>query len=135
MTIHTSPTFKVILVSENINYRNILASKLRLENFHIELALGGFHLLHLLEKEKDINMLICHGDMNDMSALEMIAMARQGKPKQELPIVFIAPIMQEDEVSELISIGANEYMIQTSNFNHIIERTQKYFQQMKVNAA
>ena len=46
-----APTFKICILSENTTFRNILASKLRLENFDVEFSDGGFHILHLLEKQ------------------------------------------------------------------------------------
>jgi PleD family two-component response regulator len=134
MAIYT-PTFKLILASENITYRNNLASKLRAENFDVELATGGFHLLHLLEKDDNINIVICNGDMNDMAAFEIISLVRESKDKEILPIVFISKAPYPDEVGELFSVGINEYIVQTPSFGHVIERAQKYFQQMKGNAA
>ena len=135
MAIIKAFTFKIFIASENISFRNILASKLRLDNFDVEFASGGFHLLHILEKQKDIHMIICNGDMNDMSAHEIILMIRQSKSKTELPIVCISQGNSEEEVYDLILNGANEYIVQTGNFNTIIERAHKYMQQLKGNAA
>lgn len=122
-----APTFKICIMSENINFRNILASKLRLENFDVEFADGGFHMLHLLEKNRDtFNMIICNEDMKDMPAFETISMIRQTKSKTELPILFISKSGTEEEICDMIFNGANEYIIQTANYRPIIERAQKY---------
>lgn len=136
MTIIKGPTFKVLIVSENINFRNILAGKLRMqEGFDVELADGGFHLLHLLERHRDINLVIFNEDMNDMSASEIISLIRLNKNKTELPILFISKNNNEEDICDLIFTGANDYIVQTANYMPIIERAQKYLQQMKLNAA
>lgn len=131
-------TFKIIIASEAANFRNILASKLRLDNFEVDLATGGFHMLHLLENVKDkeeINMIILNEDMHDMSAQEMIGLVRLSKSKSELPILFISKSSDEADICELVFSGANEYVVQTDNFNPILERAHKYLQNLKANAA
>jgi DNA-binding response OmpR family regulator len=127
--------FKIVIASENINFRNILASKLRLEGFFVEFVSGGFHLLHALEVHKNTDMIILNEDMSDMPSHEIISMLRNMKSKSELPVVFISKNGNEDEICELILTGANEYIIQTANFQPIVERAHKYFNQKKAHAA
>ena len=127
--------FKVLISSETINFRNILAGKLRLEGFEVEFATGGFHMLHILEKFTDYKMVIINEDMHDMSAQEMIGLIRLAKSKQELPILFISKNNSEEDICDMVFTGANEYIVQSSNFNPILERTHKYLQILKANAA
>ncbi len=135
MSIIKDDNFKVLIASETINFRNILSAKLRLESFDVELATSGFHLLHLLEKFSNYRMLIINEDMHDMSAQEMIALVRLSKSKLELPILFISKSSDEKDIYNLVLTGANEYIVQTPNFNPILERTHKYFQLFKSIAA
>ncbi len=136
MAIIKEQTFKILIASENMNFRNILAGKLRmLDNFEVEFATGGFHLLHLLEHKKDYNMIICNEDMNDMSAQEIISLVRLERAKAELPILFISKNGDEEEICDMVFMGANDYIVQTANFQPILERAQKYLHQMKANAA
>lgn len=127
--------FKVLISSETINFRNILAGKLRLEGFEVEFATGGFHMLHILEKFTDYKMVIINEDMHDMSAQEMIGLIRLAKSKQELPILFISKNNSEEDICDMVFTGANEYIVQSPNFNPILERAHKYLQILKVNAA
>lgn len=135
MTVIRGEAFKILIASEDIRFRDILASKLRMENFDVEFAAGGFHLLHLIENNKDLHMLILNQDMDDMPAMEIIALTRLHKNKQELPILFVSKSNTEEEIYDLILTGANEYIVQTTNFKSIIERAYKYLQQIKSNAA
>lgn len=127
--------FKIIISSETINFRNILAGKLRLEGFEVEFAVGGFHMMHILEKFTDCKMVIVNEDMHDMSAQEIIGLIRLIKSKQELPILFISKSNSEEEICDMIFAGANEYIVQSANFNPILERAHKYLQILKANAA
>lgn len=127
--------FKILIASEATNFRNILAGKLRLDNFEVEFATGGFHMLHLLERPLDYNMVIINEDMHDMSAPEMIGLIRLAKSKQELPILYISKDNKEENICDLVFIGANEYIVQTPNFKPILERAHKYHQILKANAA
>jgi DNA-binding response OmpR family regulator len=135
MAIKTRSNFNIVIVSENTNFRNVLSSKFRMENFDVEIATGGFHLLHLLEKEKGVNLIIFNGDMPDMTAFESITLIRDTKSKLELPILFIVKNIKEVDIAELISKGIIDFHPQTTDFNPIIERAQKYFHQMKLIAA
>ncbi len=135
MTIIKGFTFKVLILSENVSFRNILASKLRLDNFDVEFISGGFHLLNYLEKNRDVNMIIFNEDMPDMSAAEAISMVRMSKTKSEMPILFISKNNNEEEICDMIFNGANEYVVQTENFKPILERAHKYMSLIKQNAA
>lgn len=128
--------FKILIATEAMTFRNNLASKLRIDNFEVEFATSAFHMLHLLEQEKEpFHMVIINENMHDMSAIEMIGLVRLAKSKQELPILFISKSNDEEDICELVFTGANEYVVQTANFNPILERAHKYLHILKVNAA
>jgi PleD family two-component response regulator len=119
--------FKILILSENVQYRNTLASKLRIEGFTVEFAFGGFHFLHLIERYRgEFNMVICHENMIDMSADEIISMCRLTKAKSELPIVYISKDNDEEAVCDIILQGANEFVLHSNNMLPVIERARKY---------
>lgn len=124
--------FKILILSENVQYRNTLASKLRIEGFTVEFASGGFHLLHLIERYRnEFNMVICHENMLDMSADEIISMCRLSRTKAELPIVYISKNNDEEQVCDIIFQGANEFVLHSNNMLPVIERARKYLQAQK----
>jgi DNA-binding response OmpR family regulator len=123
--------FKILIVDENVQFRNTLASRLRLQGFNVEFATGGFHLLHILEKHRDCSLVIMHEDMLDMSAVEIISLVRTTKNKTDLPILFISHDHKEEEICEMILSGANEYIVKSENFQPIVDRAKKYFTLLK----
>lgn len=127
MPTYEEKDFKIIIVDENVQFRNTLASRLRMQGFHVEFASGGFHLMHTLEKHWDFNLIIIHENMDDMPAEEMIQLVRIHKTKTELPILFISASSSEEEICEMVLTGANEYIVKPKNPQPIIDRAQKYF--------
>lgn len=123
--------FKILIVDENVTFRNTLASRLRLVGYNVEFATGGFHLLHVLERNRDYGLLIFHEHMLDMPAEEMISLVRTQKNKSDLPILFISENSSEAEICDMVLTGANEYIVKTANFKPIIDRAQKYFTLLK----
>lgn len=123
--------FKIIIVDENVTFRNNLATRLRMQGFHVEFATGGFHLMHVLEKHWDFNLVILHENMEDMPADEIISLVRIHRNKNELPILFISANTTEEEICEMVLNGANEYIVQPNNFQPIVERAKKYFTLLK----
>lgn len=118
--------YKVFILSENITYRNNLASKLRIEGINVEFASGGFHFLHLLERNRsEVTMLVCHEDMLDMSAEEIISITRLSRPKNDLPILYISKNNDEENVCDMILNGANEFILQSNNMLPAVERIKK----------
>ena len=123
--------FKIVIVDENVTFRNNLATRLRMQGFHVEFATGGFHLLNTLEKHWDFNLIILHENMQDMPAEEMISLVRIHRNKAELPILFISATSTEEEICEMVLNGANEYIVQPNNFQPIVDRAKKYFTLLK----
>lgn len=127
MNVFKEKNFKILLIDENVQFRNTLASRLRMTGFHVEFASGGFHLVYLLEKNGDYNLIIIHENMGDMSAEEMVQLVRLHKTKTELPILFISAKSNEEEIFEMVLMGANEFIVTPKTPQPIIERAQKYF--------
>lgn len=123
--------FKILISDENIQFRNTLSMRLRLQGFNVECASGGFHLLHVLEKESDFSLVIVHENMMDMPAEEIISLIRTSKSRTELPILFISQSSDDKEIRDMIANGANEFIVKTSSLQPIIDKAKKYFTLLK----
>lgn len=128
----TEQDFNIIIVDENTNYRNQLASRLRLMGFYVEFATGGFHLLNMLEKEnKSYHLVIMHNGMHDMSAFEMTGLVRTFKNKSELPLLYLSRSVAPEELKEMVQFGINDFFQKTHEQHKIAEKVQKFFQNRK----
>lgn len=121
--------FNIIIADENTNYRNQLATRLRVMGFYVEFATGGFHLLNMLEKEnKHYHLVILHNNMHDMSAYEITGLIRTFKSKNELPLIYLSRSIAPEELTELIQFGINDIVQKTHEQHKIAEKAQKFFQ-------
>lgn len=115
---------QLLLIHPEIKERNDIASRLRINEFEVECAMGGFHALSLIEKHPYDIMLII-GDMEDMGASEIIMLIRNAKSKEELPILYSAQNATQKEIIEAIEIGANDFLAKTDQFNLLLEKIKK----------
>ena len=125
--------FKILIADDNVQYRNTMATRLRLQGLHIEISSGGFHLLNIIENAHDfMPIVIIHEDLSDMSALECILLIRTSKEPEKLPIIFISKDNSKEKIDEIISNGANEYFIESSVLQPIVESIKKVTTQLKL---
>jgi PleD family two-component response regulator len=117
---------KILIADENITYRNALATQLRFQGYNVDFASGGFHLLHILEQQKDYLLVIIHENMLDMSAEEIISLVRISKKREDLPILFISKDSDEQEVRKMILNGASEYIVRPPTFKPVVALARKY---------
>ena len=128
-----SKYLKILIADENVQHRNTLASRLRLIGIHVEIASGGFHLLNILENANDfVPFIIMHEDLSDMSALECILLTRTNYDPEKLPILFISRDNSKEKIDEIISNGANEYFVESTILQPIVESIKKFTTQMKL---
>lgn len=125
MAIITKKYHKILIVSDDAKFKNSLASPFRLQNFLIDLATGGFHLLSIMEERNDYSLIILYEDMSDMPAGEVISLLRLTKSQKDLPIIYVSKKNDESEIWDLLASGANEYIVHTGNFGPIIDKAKK----------
>ena len=113
-----------LLIHPVIKERNDIASRLRSNGFEVECAMGGFHALSLIEAHP-YDVLILIGDMEDMPALEIITLARNVKTKEELPILYSAHNVTQQDIIEAFEFGANDFLAKTDQFHLLLEKIKK----------
>ncbi len=126
MNVHSGTAFTILLASETPSYRNNLASSLRMQGYSVEVATGGFHLLHLIENSPDISLIIIHDDMFDMSGYEIVSLIRVSKSNKELPVIFISKDNNKEKFIKMLEVEANDYVVQTPIFQPVISTVKKY---------
>ena len=105
--------------------KNNISSRLRTQGFAVETPTGGFHALHLFEKDH-FHAVIVSGHMPDMSDMEIITLFRNAKHRDILPIIFVAQSEDEKEVMEAIEAGASVCIKKSDNFNVLVKSLKKY---------
>ena len=106
---------KILVLDENSTRKTNFASRLRTQNFDTVLATGGFHALHLLEKES-FAMIVIFDNMNDMSGEEILGLIRTKVPKDKLPVIYVSKNPDQAAILQLFEHGANDFVTYTPNF-------------------
>jgi len=117
---------KLLILDEDTNRKNNFASRLRSLEYDIELATGGFHALHLIEKFSYASVLI-FDDMNDMPGNEVLTLMRENFSKTKLPILFVSKNPSEEKILELFKEGVNDFIAYSPNFfAQVVEKLKKH---------
>lgn len=128
--------FKIFILDDNISYRNILASRLRLQGYDVDFASGGFHFFHMFEKLRfNIHAVIIHEDMHDMPAQEIMGLIRTHRTKAELPIIYLSKNSNEDIICEMVLAGANDFIVKSDNIAPVTDKIKKYFEARRLKAS
>lgn len=117
--------FTILFIDGNDTRKKQTSSRLRMQNFVVEIAQGGFHSIHLVEKEK-FDLIIIQGDeLEDMPSQEVVSLLRNIHTREELPVLAILTEADDDLATALAESGANEILINTGNFNIILKEIEK----------
>ena len=106
---------KILVLDEDATRRNNFTSRLRLQEFDTEIGTGGFHALHLLEKE-NYHVIVIFDDMHDMPGEEIVGLMRSHFAKEKLPILFISKKPDPVAADELFKLGIDDYLPYSPQF-------------------
>ena len=119
----SSDQISLLYIDDNLRQRKNLNYVLKNNGFHVHLADGGWHGLHLLEQEEYEAVLVSK-DIKDMLGREVVLLIRNKHPKDTLPIVMIAKEKTKEEVLESVDSGVNEFL-GLEDPNKLIRRLKK----------
>lgn len=120
------PPLQILLIDGDSKRRNNFASRLRVQGYDVELATGGFHALHLVEKFNYFCLIILE-NMHDMPGSEILTLSRVIKEKEELPIIYISKTTDQNEVLSAFENGANDFIVYSPKcYSSIIEKLEKF---------
>ncbi|MBH48212.1 MAG: hypothetical protein CME71_08590 [Halobacteriovorax sp.] len=78
----------ILIVDDNQQRKMALSSRLRMQGYTIDIATGGFHSIHLIEKNH-YNLVLIIDDMEDMAAHETIGLIRACKSSSGIPVIVL----------------------------------------------
>ncbi len=114
-------TKRILIVDDSNKQRQLLSSTLRIKGFDVDVAEGGFHSIHLLEK-KDFDLIVLDKEMEDMSGTEVLILIRSKEKFKSIPILVISTDGSESNILEAIDHGANDYCIKSTNLNTFLNK-------------
>jgi two-component system, sensor histidine kinase and response regulator len=104
----SSKLSSILIVDDEKTNVTILDRLFRSE-YRTVTALNGWEALNLLQSET-FDLVLLDIMMPDISGLEVLRAIRNNLPTAELPVILISARMDENDIVEGLTIGANDYI-------------------------
>ncbi len=92
----------ILLIDDHQQRKAELSSRLRMQGFTIDIATGGFHSIHLMEKNS-YNLVMMIDDMNDLSTQETVSLIKTTalKKNSDVPVMVMRSAGKELDKDEM----------------------------------
>ena len=101
---------KILMVDDSRTSRHITGSLLRSHQYKVYEAAGGEEALAILDREKDIRVLITDYNMSGMNGVELTRMVRSRYSKEELAVIGMSAYGDTFLSALFIKNGANDFI-------------------------
>lgn len=118
----------ILLIDDHAQRKTTLSSRLRMQGFTIDVATGGFHAIHLAEKNR-YNLIMMIDDMEDMPVVEALSLIRYKHDSASLPVMIMRSPGKEfdrEEQKLLKEEQVNEIIVWKDEFSTILRRIQRH---------
>lgn len=118
----------ILIIDDHTQRKTTLSSRLRMQGFTIDVATGGFHGIHLAEKNR-YNLVMIIDDMEDMPAFETLGLIRNRHDSATLPVIVLRSQGMElgaEEQDFLENEQVNEVLLWKDEFNSILRKIQRH---------
>ena len=111
---------KILLVDDDM--RNLFALSAALEHYGLNLmtAESGMEALHVLEKNKDIDVVLMDIMMPEMDGYETMKRIRVQKDNKDLTIIAVTAKAMKGDRQKCIESGASDYITKPVNIEQLV---------------
>lgn len=104
----------ILLVDDIEDNRKLLEFNLEDDGHKVLEADSGQAALELLKTEKP-DMILLDVNMPGMSGLELLGILKKDKKYQSIPVIMVTANDMDEEVTEALDKGANDYVVKSSS--------------------
>jgi response regulator RpfG family c-di-GMP phosphodiesterase/tRNA A-37 threonylcarbamoyl transferase component Bud32 len=112
---------RILIVDDEPLVRDICDSFFRREHFECQQAVHGAESLRMAA-DKPFDLVLLDIDMPGISGTEVLRRLRQNPPCNYLKIIMMSGGITPDEMSELLAIGADDYLTKPLSRHQLIAR-------------
>lgn len=102
---------KILLVDDDVRNLFAVSSILELNGVEVIFAENGFESLEVLERNKDIDLVLMDIMMPEMDGYEAITRIREIERLQNLPIVALTAKAMKEDREKCMEAGASDYVV------------------------
>ncbi len=116
-----SNKIKVLIVDDTNLHRKIISSALEEKGFQVVCVESGVHCFEALLTDRP-NVILLDIEMPEINGKDVLTEIRKKYNKLELPVIMITAKSDVSDIAELLSIGANDYVTKSVNFEVLVMR-------------
>ena len=100
----------VLVADDEPHIGRIIKMKLEQGPFRVTLVYDGREALEVLERERDINLVLLDLMMPHLTGLDVLAAMRGDDRWRELPCIILTAAGQEQQHQRAVELGASEFL-------------------------
>jgi len=105
-----APACHVLVADDEPHIGRIIKMKLEQGPFRVTLAYDGREALQVLEREKDICLVLLDLMMPHASGLDVLKVMRRDPRWRDLPCIILTAAGQEQQHTSAVELGANDFL-------------------------
>lgn len=121
--IHKNIYTKILIVEDSATYRSYIKNILISQKLNVIEAENGEEALEMMEKHRDIKMVLTDYEMPVMDGYDLTLALRKKFSIDDLPILVFSGGSKENTASIFIKAGANDYISKKTTEEEVICRT------------
>ena len=114
----------VLIVEDDPSLRDILSETLSLEKYNVVTAEDGEHALTILQKNKEITLLLSDVKMHPMNGHDLLKNCKKMYP--DLPFILMTAYGTVEDAVQAMRVGAADYLVKPFESEALIEMVGRY---------
>lgn len=117
---------KILLVDDEIEILELVAKKLREENYTVITASKGEEALELCRLNRP-DLLLLDIAIPDMDGYEVVANLNKEKATKDIPTIFLTgkELTSESLLNRVAELGAYDFLMKPFTFDELLEKIKK----------
>ena len=111
---------KLLVVDDEFNILELLATSLRFAGFEVVTAGNGREAIQLIESTPDLAIVLMDIMMPEMDGYETMQVIRQNPSFRRLPIVALTAKAMKGDREKCLEAGASEYLAKPVNTEQLL---------------
>jgi len=124
---------RVLIVDSEILINKFLESRLSKENMDVDVAFDGMQAVEKIKKNK-YDLILTDLMLPYVAGVELIMNIKKSEYNHETPVVVLSSLTADDVIVDVLSIGAQDYIIKPFSINVVLAKIKQLIQLNKTAA-
>lgn len=119
---------KILVIEDDKFLRELIARKLREENYEVSEAVDGEEGFQKVQEEKP-DLILLDLILPGIDGFEVLAKIKEDPTLAQIPVIILSNLGQRDDIEKGLRLGAIDFLVK-AHFtpNEIIEKIKKAFE-------